>query len=99
MGRKIAFATRYAVSTQVASSGVADRLPAMCGSATFATEVSSTSMKVASITEAAISHGLKAGIQVCWERLGISIRKDYLSLIIGHLSLVICHSILVICRS
>ncbi len=34
----------------MASSGVAERLPAMCGSATLATLVSSTSMKVASIT-------------------------------------------------
>src|ERR1700686_1894879 len=33
----------------------------MWGKATFATEVSRTSMKVASITEAAISHGLKLG--------------------------------------
>src|SRR5271157_6623508 len=33
----------------------------MCGSATEAMEVSSTSMKVASMTEIAISHGLKAG--------------------------------------
>src|SRR5208337_2662549 len=33
----------------------------MCGSATEAMEVSSTSMKVASMTEMAISHGLKAG--------------------------------------
>jgi hypothetical protein len=30
----------------------------MCGSATFATLVSSTSMKVASITVSAMSHGL-----------------------------------------
>ena len=32
--------------------------PAICGSATLAIEVSITSMKVASITETAISHGL-----------------------------------------
>ena len=47
--------------TQVASSGVADRLPAMCGRETFATAVSRTSMNVASITETAMSHGLKRG--------------------------------------
>ena len=47
--------------TQVASSGVAERLPAMCGSETFATAVSRTSMNVASITETAMSHGLKRG--------------------------------------
>src|SRR5690349_6761009 len=35
----------------------------MCGRATFATEVSSTSMKVASITEPAMSHGLWLGCQ------------------------------------
>src|SRR4051812_7056566 len=58
MGRMIAFATRYDVSAQVASSIVDDRLPAMCGSDTFTTVVSSTSMNVANITEVAISHGL-----------------------------------------
>jgi hypothetical protein len=34
----------------------------MCGKATLATEVSSTSMKVASMTDAAISHGLNVGV-------------------------------------
>src|ERR1019366_74386 len=61
MGRMMALATRYEVSTQVASSGVADRLPAMCGSATLAPLVSSTSMKVASITVMALIHGLMSG--------------------------------------
>src|ERR1017187_1178726 len=61
MGRMMALATKYEVSTQVASSGVADRLPAMCGSATLATLVSSTSMKVASITVMAMIHGLMRG--------------------------------------
>ncbi len=37
---------------------VAERLPAMCGRATLATLVSSTSMNVASITVPAITHGL-----------------------------------------
>ena len=44
------------------SSTVAERLPAMCGSETLAMLVSSTSMNVASITVAAISHGLTAGV-------------------------------------
>jgi hypothetical protein len=45
----------------VASSVVAERLPAMCGKATLAIEVSMTSMKVGSITDTAISQGLIAG--------------------------------------
>jgi hypothetical protein len=40
---------------------LADKLPAMYGSATDAIEVSSTFMKVASITETAIIHGLEVG--------------------------------------
>ncbi len=57
IGRMMALATRYEVSAHVASSIDADRLPAMCGSDTFTTVVSSTSMKVANITETAISQG------------------------------------------
>src|SRR5208283_6089249 len=53
----MAFETRYEVRTQVLSSTPAERLPAMCGKATLATLVSSTSMKVASITVRAITHG------------------------------------------
>ena len=49
------------VRTHVASSVVAERLPEMCGKATLATEVSRTSITVASITDTAISHGLKLG--------------------------------------
>ena len=64
IGRMIAFATRYDVSAQVASSIVADRLPAMCGSDTLTTVVSSTSMKVANITETAMSQGLMW--PCCW---------------------------------
>jgi hypothetical protein len=60
-GRMMAFATRYDVSVQVASSMLADRLPAMCGRETFTTVVSSTSMKVASITETATIQGFTAG--------------------------------------
>src|SRR5206468_553165 len=49
------------VSTQVLSCCVADRSPAMCGSDTLATLVSSTSMKVASVTVSAMTHGLNSG--------------------------------------
>src|SRR5262245_63423640 len=58
IGRMIALATRYEVSTHVASSIVTERLPAMWGSDTFTTVVSSTSMKVANITAMAMIHGL-----------------------------------------
>src|SRR5579862_6789837 len=54
----MALATRYDVRTQVTSSTVAERLPAMCGSDTFTTVVSSTSMKVQNITEMAMIQGL-----------------------------------------
>src|SRR5216684_2981890 len=57
-GSTIAFETRYDVSTHVDSSDPADRFPAMCGSATFAIDVSSTSMNVASVTVTAITQGL-----------------------------------------
>src|SRR5262249_38111928 len=40
---------------------VADRSPAMCGSDTLATLVSSTSMKVAIVTVSAMTHGLNSG--------------------------------------
>src|SRR4051812_36620464 len=58
IGRMIALATRYDVKAQVASSIVTERLPAMCGSDTLTTVVSSTSMKVANITETAMIRGL-----------------------------------------
>src|SRR5262252_8394152 len=61
IGRMIALATRYDVTVHVASSIVDDRLPAMWGSDTFTTLVSSTSMNVASITEMAMIHGLMWG--------------------------------------
>src|SRR5437660_8081085 len=57
-GRMMALATRYDVSAQVDSSMVADRLPAMCGSETFTTVVSSTSMNVANMTAIATIQGL-----------------------------------------
>src|SRR5271165_3119305 len=62
-GRTIALDTRYEVRTQVLSSCPAERLPAICGSATFAMEVSSTSMKVARVTVMAMIQGLTAGRQ------------------------------------
>jgi len=62
IGRMIAFATRYDVSAHVASSMLAERLPAMCGSDTLTTVVSSTSMNVANITEIATIHGFTRGV-------------------------------------
>src|SRR6202040_1313566 len=62
-GRTIALETRYDVRTQVLSSWPAERLPAMWGRATLAMEVSSTSMKVASVTVIAMIQGLIAGRQ------------------------------------
>src|SRR3984957_9587974 len=59
----MALATRYAVKTQVASSWVAPRPPAMCVRATLAIEESSTSMKVARVTVMATIHGLMRGRQ------------------------------------
>ena len=61
------------MSTQVASSVLAERLPAMWLSETLATEVSSTSMKVADITASATSQGLAAGIQASFEPELVSI--------------------------
>src|ERR1700733_9037522 len=64
MGRMIALDTRYDVRTHVLSSLLAPMFPAMCGSATFAMLVSSTSMKAASDTTKAISQGVAFGCQV-----------------------------------
>src|SRR3954447_21618632 len=61
MGRMIALATRYDVSDHVASSTVADMLPAICGSATLSTVVSNTSMKVPNITAIATHQGFTCG--------------------------------------
>src|SRR3954468_19738154 len=74
IGRMIALATRYDVSAQVASSIVADSVPAMCGSDTFTTVVSSTSMNVANITETAMSHGLMCRCSVTRDLLEINRR-------------------------
>src|ERR1700724_2668661 len=54
IGSTIALETRYEVSTHVLSSLLAPRFPAICGSATFAMLVSSTSIKAASDTTNAI---------------------------------------------
>ena len=54
----MAFDTRYEVRTHVDSSALADKFPEMCGSATFAMDVSNTSMNVANVTVMAIAHGL-----------------------------------------
>src|SRR3989442_11746295 len=66
----IAFATRYDVRAQVASSVEADRLPAMCGSETFTTVVSSTSIKVPNITAMATIHGFTSGRPAGGEAVG-----------------------------
>ena len=47
------------------SSTPAERFPAMCGSETLATLVSSTSMKTASITVKATSHGWVSPFLLC----------------------------------
>ena len=47
----------------MASSLVAETLPAMYGNATAAMEVSSTSMNVANITAMAMTHGLVSGLE------------------------------------
>src|SRR5262249_34131414 len=57
-GSTMALETRYDVRTQVDSSAPADRFPEMCGSATLAMEVSSTSMNVARVTVTAITQGV-----------------------------------------
>src|SRR5258707_13022728 len=57
-GSAMACETRYDVNPEVDSPCPADKFPAMCGSATFAIDVSSTSMNVASVTVMAITQGL-----------------------------------------
>src|SRR3546814_9066490 len=56
----IALETRYEVSTQVASSRLADNEPAICTSETLAIDVSSTSMNAASPQTSAIRYGARA---------------------------------------
>jgi hypothetical protein len=82
MGRMMAFATRYDVSTQVASSTEADMLPAICGSDTFTTVVSSTSMNVPNMTEMATIHGFTTGVagfeftRVAYRNLATRLQTD-----------------------
>ncbi len=61
IGRMMALAARYEVSAHVDSSTEALRLPAMCGSETFTTVVSRTTMNVPNITETATSQGCGSG--------------------------------------
>src|SRR5713101_7001434 len=78
----MAFETRYEVSTQVLSSTPAERLPAMCGVATLAILVSSISMKVASVTVTAMTHGLISpfSVRVLASRRFIAVRLRALCL-------------------
>src|SRR5262245_64729570 len=80
-GRTIAFATRYEVRAHVASSVVAAMLLAMCGSDTFTTVVSSTSMKVANITAIATIQGLTFGATLI--ALAIRSLESYLVYTVG----------------
>ena len=64
IGRMIALETRYDVNTQVLSSLVTPRLPAMWGSATLAMLVSRISMNAASATTIAIAQGFAFGRQI-----------------------------------
>ena len=75
IGNTMALATRYEVRVQVASSVLAERLPAMCGSETLTTVVSSTSMKVPDITAIAMSQGLGPGCACVLEGLSGLIRN------------------------
>src|ERR1700722_14716717 len=63
IGRTMALDTRYDVSTQVLSSLLAPRPPAMYGKATLAMLVSSTSMNAAIATTTAMNQGLYFGRQ------------------------------------
>src|SRR5260370_823590 len=62
MGKMMALATRYEVSAQVASSGVEESEPAIWGSETLTTVVSSSSMNVLVITVIATIQGLTSGM-------------------------------------
>lgn len=55
------------MSTQVASSVLAESDPPMWGMATLAMEVSSASMKVARVTVMAMAQGLARGRHVSWK--------------------------------
>ena len=63
------------------SSALADKLPEMCGNATLAMEVSSTSINVASVTVTAITQGLiePSGIRNFASSLSFTLRLEILS--------------------
>src|SRR3954454_1473219 len=58
MGRMMAFETRYDVSTQVASSTLAERFLAICGRDTLTTVELCTSMKVPNMTAIVMIQGV-----------------------------------------
>ena len=74
------------MSTQVDSSELAPREPAMCGRATLAMEVSRTSMKVARVTVSAMSQGLWRGRQAAIAKDGsavkVAVARNHLRLIV-----------------
>jgi hypothetical protein len=74
----IALATKYDVRVQVASSTVADRLPAMWGRDTLTTVVSSTSMKVLDMTAIAINHGLMSGMGLACVLIVTCVNSNYI---------------------
>src|SRR5579863_6166051 len=80
MGRTMALETRYDVSTQVLSSLLEPRPPAMYGKATLAMLVSSTSIKAAIATTTPMSQGLNfgrqgsSGAESTWALLDIDFR-------------------------
>src|SRR6516164_1283445 len=83
IGNTMAFEARYEVSTQVLSSLLAPRLPAMYGRATLAMLVSSTSMKAAMATTTAINQGLTSGRQTAAEGTGDSSAGGFCSAMLG----------------
>lgn len=60
------------MSTQVDSFVLAPKLPAMCGKAMFAMDVSSTSIKVARVTVIAITHGFARGCQTASSNVAVA---------------------------
>src|SRR5262245_40135728 len=71
MGRTMALAARYDVSTQVLSSSLAPRSPAMCGRETLAMLVSRTSRNAARETVAPIAHGLTLGVHTTFSAVSV----------------------------
>src|SRR6266403_4545573 len=97
----MALDTRYEVSTHVDSSAPADKFPEMCGSATLAMEVSSTSINVASVTVTAITHGLiePSGIRSFARNLSFTLRLEVLSLSTPHPVQNACATAVGVCRA